>query len=146
MADVADEYDLEGRHEGWGLGAVQYFENRSGCQVKVGEAEVAEIGRDEGAEDSRAAAIEKEDFVANEDVAGAEGRGTGCRGIDFGHKTAYRGEARTPAPAAHRAKPIREEQMRGREVQIRSCVGKISAETMRLQNTLCGCEKAVPNS
>ena len=39
------------------------------------EAEVAEVGWGEGVEDGFAAAVEQEDLVAGEDVAGAEAGG-----------------------------------------------------------------------
>ncbi len=70
--EIADEEDLEGRHEGGGLGAVEGFEDVDFGEVEVGEAEVAEVGRDESLEDGFAAAIVEEDIVADEDVAGTE--------------------------------------------------------------------------
>jgi hypothetical protein len=113
------------------LGAVEYLEDRSGGEVEIGEAEVAEVGRNEGAEDGGAAAVEEEDFVAGKDVAGAEGTRAGGGGVDFGDKTAYGREASAPADAAHRASPRR--------------VGLILASSMRLQNTSSRCEKGVRN-
>ncbi len=72
--EVADEEDLEGRHEGWGLGAVEGVEDAGLGEVEVVEGEVAGAFGDEGGEDGLAAAVVEEDLVAEEDVAGAEGR------------------------------------------------------------------------
>jgi hypothetical protein len=138
LANVADEDDLEGRHEGGGLGAIEDLENRSGGEVEVGEAEVAKVGRNEGTEDSRTATVEEEYLVAGEDIAGAEGPGAGSSSVDFGHKTTNGREARAPATAAHRAKPRLEGQIRGRASQIRASI-------MRFQNTFLSCDKAVRN-
>src|ERR1700733_9278561 len=66
--EVAEEEDLEGRHEGWGLGAVEGFEDAGFGEVDVVEGEVACVGRDEGGEDGFAAAVVEENFVADEDV------------------------------------------------------------------------------
>ena len=77
---VADEEDLEGRHERWGLGAVEDLEDGGVGEVEIVEAEVAGVGRGEGVEDGVAAAVVEEDLVAEEDVAGADG----LRGGDFG--------------------------------------------------------------
>ena len=68
------------------------------------EGEVASVGRGEGGEDGFAAAVVEEDLVADEDVAGAEGRGGG----DFGdeavgmrseavRRSEFEGIRRTPA-------------------------------------------------
>jgi hypothetical protein len=54
------------------LGAVEGLEDIDFGEVEVGEAEVAEVGRDESLEDGFAAAIEEEDVVANQDIAGTE--------------------------------------------------------------------------
>ena len=86
--EVADEEDLEGRHERWGLGAVEDFEDAGFGEVEVMEAEVAGVFGGEGVEDGFAAAVVEEDFVADEDVAGTEGRGGG----DLGYETVGRGE------------------------------------------------------
>ena len=53
------------------------------------EGEVAGVFGGEGGEDGLAAAVVEEDLVADEDVAGAEGRGRG----DFGDETVGGGEA-----------------------------------------------------
>src|SRR6266702_883983 len=72
--EVADEEDLEGRHEGGGLGAVEDLEDAGLGEVEVVEAEVAGFFGGQGSEDGFAAAVVEEDLVADEDVAGAEGR------------------------------------------------------------------------
>ena len=69
---VANEEDLEGRHEGWGLGAVEDVEDGGVGEVEVVEAEVAGVGGREGGEDGAAAAVVEEDLVAEEDVAGTD--------------------------------------------------------------------------
>src|ERR1700678_462217 len=71
--EVSYEEDLEGRHEGWGLGAVQDFEDAGLGEVKIVEAEVASIFGSEGGEDGFAATVVEEDLVAEEDVGGSEG-------------------------------------------------------------------------
>ena len=70
--EVADEEDLEGRHEGWGLGAVEDVEDAGVGEVEVVEAEVAGFFGGEGGEDGFAAAVVEEDLVAEEDVAGTD--------------------------------------------------------------------------
>ena len=70
--EVADEEDLEGRHERGRLGAVEDFEDGGFGEVEVVEGEVARVGRGERGEDGLAAALVEEDLVAEEDVAGAE--------------------------------------------------------------------------
>ena len=84
---VADEEDLEGRHERWGLGAVEDLEDAGVGEVEVVEAEVAGVFGGEGGEDGFAAAVVEEDLVADEDVAGLD-RGRG----DFGDEAVGGGE------------------------------------------------------
>ena len=62
-------------HERRGLGAVEGFEDAGLGEVDVVEGEVAGLGRREGGEDGFAAAVVEEDFVAEEDVAGADALG-----------------------------------------------------------------------
>ena len=87
--EAADEEDLEGRHERWGLGAVEDLEDAGLGEVEVVEAEVAGVFGREGGEDGFAAAVVEEDLVADEDVAGAQGRGIG----DLGDEAVGGGEA-----------------------------------------------------
>ena len=88
LLQVADEEDLEGRHEGRGLCLVEHVEEAGGGEVEVVEAEVAEVGRPECVEDGVAAAVGKKRLVSDEDVAGAE-RGR----LNFGEEAVGRGEA-----------------------------------------------------
>jgi hypothetical protein len=69
---TADEEDLEGRHERWGLGAVEDFEDAGVGEVEIAEAEVAGFFGGEGGEDGFAAAVVEEDFIADEDVTGLD--------------------------------------------------------------------------
>src|SRR6185437_5925418 len=73
--EAADEEDLEGRHERWGLGAVEHLEDAGFGEVEIVEAEVAGLFGCEGGENGFAAAVVEKDLGADEDVAGAKGRG-----------------------------------------------------------------------
>ena len=72
LAHVADKDYLEGRHERGRLRVIEHFKDGGCCEVEVGEAEIAQIGLNEGLEDGGAAAIQQEDLVAGEDIAGAK--------------------------------------------------------------------------
>ena len=85
--EVADEDTLEGDHEGRGLGKVEDVEDCGVGEVEIVEAEVAFVGWGQGGEDAVAAALVKERFVAEENVAGAQ-----LGGGDFGEEAVGAGE------------------------------------------------------
>ncbi len=70
LAHIAHKNHLERRHQRGGLRAVQHFENRGSAQVQVGEAKIPEVRRHKGLQHGPPAAVQQEDLVARQHVAG----------------------------------------------------------------------------
>ena len=86
--EVADEEDLERRHQGQGLSAVEDVEDRGVGEVEIVQAELALVGRGELGENAVAAALVEEGFVADQNVAG-----THLRRSELGEEAVSGGEA-----------------------------------------------------
>src|SRR6202012_191412 len=80
--DIADEENLEGRHQRGRLCEVERFEDGCLGEVEIVQGEVAQVGWDQCVENSAAGALEKEGVVAEEDVTGARSLAGG-----FGEET-----------------------------------------------------------
>ena len=87
--EVAHEEHLEGSHQRWRLRAVEDLEDGGLGEVEVVKREVARGLRSQRGQHSLTAALVEECLVAQQDVAGAQGRGRG----DLGEKAVGRCEA-----------------------------------------------------
>src|SRR5579859_1011428 len=72
LLDAAHEQDLKGRHERRGAGAIQNFSQAYFGEIKIVQAEVAQVRRNKVLEQRLAALVAKENFIADEHVCGAE--------------------------------------------------------------------------
>src|SRR5207253_11230043 len=70
--DVAQEEDLEGRHQRGSAGVVENLLQRRLCQIEFVQAEIAQRPRDQVLQDGVAAAAAKKAFVAHQHVGGAQ--------------------------------------------------------------------------
>lgn len=76
---------------------IEDLKDRSRGQVEVGETEITKIAGDKGLHGRGAAAVEKEDFVAGEDVGGPQLSLADCGGLNLRNET--RDGGKTDAPA-----------------------------------------------
>ena len=92
--DAADEKHLKGRHQRRRAGAVENFRQIGLGQIKIKQAEVAQVGWDQVFENGFAATLAEEGFVAHENI-----RGTQLARLDLGDEAVGLGEGPHQKPS-----------------------------------------------